>query len=171
VPVGLILLGIVILLLGHRVLSRQSAAARQKLARIAVGLGGVLLLLLLLRFGMPWLALVGGAMWALLRFVAPVALRLLPLLLARWENPAQASANPSAAKATGRRGTSNMTYAEALDVLGLAEGATKEEILQAYRQLIKKVHPDRGGSAHLASEVNRARDVLLSTTDESRPAE
>jgi curved DNA-binding protein CbpA len=55
-----------------------------------------------------------------------------------------------------------MTRAHALEVLDLAEGATRDEILKAYKDLIKKVHPDRGGSSFLAAEVNRARDVLLS---------
>ena len=57
---------------------------------------------------------------------------------------------------------SKMTRREALLVLGLAEGATEPEITQAYRQLVRKVHPDTaGGSAYLTSQINQARDVLL----------
>lgn len=51
--------------------------------------------------------------------------------------------------------------AEALAVLGLPEGATRDQIVQAHRQLIQKLHPDRGGSAALAAQVNLAKDVLL----------
>jgi len=55
-----------------------------------------------------------------------------------------------------------MTRGEALLVLGLAEGASKQEIEVAHRQLIRKVHPDTpGGSNYLASQINRARDTLL----------
>lgn len=55
----------------------------------------------------------------------------------------------------------DMTREEALALLGLAEGATPEEIRSAHRRLIQRVHPDAGGSADLAARINRARDVLL----------
>jgi curved DNA-binding protein CbpA len=55
-----------------------------------------------------------------------------------------------------------MTAAQAAEVLGIRDGASRSEILEAYRELIKKVHPDHGGSSFLAAQVNRARDVLLS---------
>jgi hypothetical protein len=55
-----------------------------------------------------------------------------------------------------------MTRSEALLVLGLEEGATKQEILAQYRRLITKVHPDTpGGSTYLAAQINQARDILL----------
>jgi hypothetical protein len=55
----------------------------------------------------------------------------------------------------------SMDRAEALAVLGLKEGATRDEIVAAHRQLIQKLHPDRGGNDYLASQINRARDVLI----------
>ncbi len=54
-----------------------------------------------------------------------------------------------------------MTQAEALAVLGLAEGATADEIKAAHRRLMGFAHPDRGGSAALAAQLNAARDTLL----------
>jgi preprotein translocase subunit Sec63 len=55
-----------------------------------------------------------------------------------------------------------MTRHEALLVLGLAEGASSEDIERAHRQLIRKLHPDTpGGSTYLTSQINQARDVLL----------
>jgi curved DNA-binding protein CbpA len=54
-----------------------------------------------------------------------------------------------------------MTRAEALSVLGLAEGASEEQIRAAHRRLMQSAHPDRGGSDWLASRVNEARDLLL----------
>ncbi len=58
-------------------------------------------------------------------------------------------------------GTDKMTREEAYQILGLEPGATKEEIHQAYRRLIKGVHPDGGGSAFLTAKINAAKDLLL----------
>jgi len=55
----------------------------------------------------------------------------------------------------------DMSRDEALAVLGLAEGATTDEIRAAHRRLIQRMHPDVGGSADLAARINRAKDVLL----------
>lgn len=62
-----------------------------------------------------------------------------------------------------RRSTSSsdMSRDEALAVLGLADGATVEEIRAAHRRLIQRMHPDVGGSADLAARINRAKDILL----------
>ncbi len=54
-----------------------------------------------------------------------------------------------------------MRPAEARALLGLAPGASLEEIRDAHRRLIAKVHPDAGGSAELATRVNAARDALV----------
>lgn len=55
----------------------------------------------------------------------------------------------------------DMTREEALAVLGLAEGASEDDIKAAHRRLIQRMHPDVGGSADLAARINRAKDVLL----------
>ncbi|CAH0305563.1 hypothetical protein [Roseomonas sp. CECT 9278] len=54
-----------------------------------------------------------------------------------------------------------LTRAEALAVLGLAEGATEAEIRAAHRRLMRTAHPDHGGSAWLAARLNAARDLLV----------
>jgi hypothetical protein len=58
-------------------------------------------------------------------------------------------------------GSGAMTRDEAYEVLGLAKGASAEEIIRAHRALMKKFHPDHGGSTALAARVNQAKDVLL----------
>ena len=54
-----------------------------------------------------------------------------------------------------------MTRKEALEILGLDEGADKDQILKAYHDLLKKNHPDLGGSDWITSQLNKAKETLL----------
>ena len=55
-----------------------------------------------------------------------------------------------------------MSADEARAVLGLGTDATREDIIEAHRRLIQRLHPDRGGSDYLAAKLNAAKDLLLS---------
>jgi DnaJ domain len=53
-----------------------------------------------------------------------------------------------------------MSEADAYNVLGLEPGAGPEEIRAAHRRLMKRVHPDLGGSPALAAMLNTAKKRL-----------
>ena len=75
---------------------------------------------------------------------------------AGWSEYAQADA------AAGRRASSSgkMTKEEAYQILGLEPGAAVADITRAHRTLMKKLHPDQGGSTYLAARINEAKDIL-----------
>ena len=54
-----------------------------------------------------------------------------------------------------------MSAADARALLGVTPAASLDDIRDAHRRLIAKVHPDSGGSAELAARVNLARDTLV----------
>jgi hypothetical protein len=74
-----------------------------------------------------------------------------------WRENAQGDA----AAGSGPPRSGKMTKEEAYQILGLEPGASAEEIGRAHRGLMKKLHPDQGGSTYLAARVNEAKDVLL----------
>jgi hypothetical protein len=71
-------------------------------------------------------------------------------IAARWPRPA-AVETPNAEP---------MSVDEARAILGVGPAATAADIREAYTRLMRRAHPDHGGTSGLAAQVNAARDRL-----------
>ncbi len=78
-----------------------------------------------------------------------------------WREELAAAAAANDGRERGPQGKLKMTRDEALEILGLEEGADEKTIKAAYHRLMANVHPDRGGTSYLAAKINEAKDVLL----------
>ncbi len=121
----------------------ESEAGRKKVEQVLTGalvVAGAVYLLA--RAGMPWLAV--GLLflyWASRR-------------IGGWSRPNRGGTGSAPSRAP-------MSREEAYQVLGLAPGASPDQIRAEYRRLMKKMHPDQGGTTYLAARINEAKDVLL----------
>lgn len=75
-----------------------------------------------------------------------------------WREHAEAHGD---ARASGRVDPAAMTEEEAYEILGLQRGADRDAVRRAHRALMKKFHPDQGGTTYLAARINAAKDLLL----------
>ncbi len=152
---------LVVLLILARGYTRTNARVLAKGMRFT---GGMVLALLTVALGISgrigFAFLTAGASWYLL-FGSPPP----------WQGPygtsggrgrqeqGQGPRQSGSSSSPGR--LSGMSRPEALSVLGLADGASEEQIRAAHRRLILQTHPDKGGTDYLAAKINEAKDVLL----------
>lgn len=59
--------------------------------------------------------------------------------------------------------------AQARALLGIGRNAGRDEIVDAHRRLLTRVHPDRGGTSEQVHAAARARDLLLARIDRTGP--
>ena len=99
-------------------------------------------------------------LWQDCRYVDPASAQLVEAFLDRvhpsWREDMARSEQERPRGPDGR-----MSEEEALEILGLKPGASEAAVRQAHRELMLKLHPDRGGSTYLAAKINEAKDTLL----------
>ena len=101
--------------------------------------------------GLASVLITGGAVFVILRGSWIDGLIL--LAASAWLAATAARTRPAPVQGLG--------LAESRSMLGVGEGASREEIEAAYRRLMQRVHPDKGGAPGLAAQLNAARERLL----------
>ena len=103
-----------------------------------------------------WIIAAGAALIPIAKFIFLLLWRSLPFIQ-MWMR----SRRLKEGRNTSSQKNNALTESEALEILGLEPGSSDEEIVQAHRELMQKIHPDRGGSNYMATKLNLARDLLL----------
>ncbi len=123
-------------------------------------IGVIAVILILLRVGLPAIAALFSGFLALTALLNRL---LIWFPIARWLGSRYGGKRTAGTTASAPA----MTIKEAREILGVDEHATREDIKAAHKKLMRKVHPDQGGSDYFAGQLNRARDMLLKHTKQS----
>ncbi len=91
----------------------------------------------------------------------PEGARLLEAYLDRRDAGWRSGRSSAGDRHGGKSRTADMDVETARAILGVDASAGPEEIKAAHRRLMARLHPDHGGSNYLASQINRAKEVLL----------
>ena len=106
-----------------------------------------------------WLAALGAALLPFLRRSLGL-LRYVPFLGRMYAQYRRQHTGQEQARGAGAAAGA-MTRAQALAVLGLEANPTRQQVVDAHRRLMAKIHPDKGGSTFLAQQLNEAKRELL----------
>ena len=156
----LIAVAAIALILWHKV-SKAKGAERKKMIMWSI-IGGVLTVLGLLAVTGHLniiTAMIAGVVALLPRAMALA--KYIPFVSRLYQQHGQQQAQHNQQDSQSANGKHSMSPEEAREVLGLKPECTKDDIILAHRRMMQKVHPDRGGSDYLASQINTAKDVLL----------
>lgn len=140
--------------------SKNEAERRLYIKQSIVGFMVIAIVLLAVMGRLHWLLAALGAVLAVMIRFLPIALRYAPQIQKLVQFVYQSRFSTHKSNQAAKKSTS-LTKREACDILGVSITATKQEIIDAHRKLILKNHPDRGGSSHLAAQINQAKDYLL----------
>jgi len=144
-------------MLARRWLRKNPPTATQRAQAIALALLAVILLLAATGKLNPLVAAMAALLPILWKLFATLS-RHLPHALKAWQ---LFNSRRDPGNSTRTASPASLDRAEALQILGLADNASRDDIINAHRRLIQRVHPDRGGSDYLAARINLAKDALL----------
>jgi len=133
-----------------KILSSVKPEQVKKTFKVTLIIASIIIIIIMLRFGFPFIA----AAFGVILTGASYFQRIIQFLLTFKMLKKMIGTNKFVQKQA-------MTRQNALETLGLSEGATTDEIIQAHRKMMKKNHPDVGGSKYIASQLNAAKDILL----------
>lgn len=133
----------------------DKAQRNRSLIRILLYAIAVALLILVFTGRIPWL-------FALFSAAVPWISRALTVkqLWSRFNQSQHTDNNANSGKSRSSA-LSKMSREEAYKILDLPVDASQQDIIDAHRRLMQKIHPDRGGSDFLATQINQAKDTLL----------
>lgn len=143
-------LAFILFLLYMRSQYKAHPEKRQSYRLILIAVMTTIAVILLLRFGLHYIAVGVGALVAAI----PIIRKLFAFLM--MVIGIKKTMNGGARAANGA-----MSMEEAREILGVSDTASKEEIKKAYQQLMQKNHPDKGGSPYIAQKLNQAKERLL----------
>lgn len=142
--------------------AKQRGTLRPFINRLIIASFLGILVLLVVFQKIHWIGAAIGFLLLALKQIFLLAVRFFPLLTQIYQHRSSNQSNePSKPSAT-----STMSVNDAYKVLGIERGATRQDVIDAHRRLMAKLHPDRGGNDHLAAQINEAKEVLLNTLND-----
>jgi len=124
---------------------------KKQLINIAIWGGIALSLVAVISGRLHWLGAVLASLFGIAKAGLPWLIRFWPLLQAKKSSAASA--------------TQSSTLDEAYETLGLQRGASRQEVVDAHRRKMLKMHPDKGGNHEDASRLNEAKKIILEFLD------
>ena len=79
----------------------------------------------------------------------------------QYFNNQQGSQQKSRSQSASTSGSNFLSRKEAYEILGLKGSESEDEIKAAYRNLVKKFHPDAGGNEYFCRKLTEAKDFLM----------
>ncbi len=125
-------------------------------AKLLIPLLALVLMLFIVTGKAHLLGIMLAGLVPFLKNIAPYLLQYGPKLYKQAQQQTSETAGSPPSPPSG-----NMSREEALEILGLQEGCSEEEIKAAHRHLMQKFHPDHGGNDYLATKLNQAKQRLM----------
>lgn len=135
-------------------IDKKTFSGMFKFGIILASITAIILLILAGRYllSVPFFAVLGTAIKrSLFNFINIIYLYRVIAMIIRIRN----------ARPNNSFGSSVSEINDAYKTLELPRNCSRQDIITAHKEKIKKAHPDKSGSTEMASKINRARDILL----------